>query len=249
MKLKSTTTETQAAQYRRQYRLKRLAQGLCPRCGKPVVPGKAACTDCLKQYRSLAPEIQRKRRARRKALGFCTRCDTPATPNRSLCSKHLAIQRATTKRLKDKDPEYRSRQAALSKEWSQNNRDHVNAHRRRHRRLKSNFRIQLTEGFCGRKRSKKVVLSILKSTPRIIPSRKNANEKLRTILIALERQYTINQYTSGRATGAGSPTWLPTPIEIREMAKKLRESRIDPERPNSMSETRLPRIYSLTGTD
>lgn len=57
------------------------AKGLCPRCGKPTVPGRSYCRFHLeKQKLFRTPEDDRARRKSRKEQGKCIRCGAPMEP-------------------------------------------------------------------------------------------------------------------------------------------------------------------------
>jgi hypothetical protein len=78
---------------------KRIAAGLCIRCGEPVVPGRRQCQKHLdycrtksRQYYNENPgrdyALKKVRRARRKAQGLCVYCGEPALPGRGQCAAH-----------------------------------------------------------------------------------------------------------------------------------------------------------------
>ena len=81
--------------YHKQLRAKRLAQGICPHCGRrKLAEGKAACPICAAKRNAL----QRKRRgggvrAVWELEGRCRNCGEPVVPGYKLCEKHLAIAR------------------------------------------------------------------------------------------------------------------------------------------------------------
>ena len=80
----------------------RLAQGLCPKCGKvPPAPERSVCGPCAGKKRPADRERYHRRTAERISQGLCPKCGkTPPAPGRTLCEP-CGEKRNTTSRARD----------------------------------------------------------------------------------------------------------------------------------------------------
>jgi hypothetical protein len=80
----------------KKWRLQKLAQGLCPRCGiNPPIKDRISCIECLKKS---AQEL-RCIRAKKKKEGKCNKCSKKAIPDRRLCQAHQDESLAYNRKL------------------------------------------------------------------------------------------------------------------------------------------------------
>lgn len=75
---------------------KRVAAGLCGRCGKHPPTNGNLCYNCRQRQLTLSHSIINNRRS----AGLCHRCGEPALPNRARCALHLRLKEE--KRLNNK---------------------------------------------------------------------------------------------------------------------------------------------------
>jgi hypothetical protein len=77
-----------AAEVKRRSRTKRIAAGLCPRCGKPA-NGHHNCETC----RGKVERRRKQRRQERASAGRCRYCENKALPNQTRCKTHITKHR------------------------------------------------------------------------------------------------------------------------------------------------------------
>jgi hypothetical protein len=77
----------QTPEYRRQYREKRRASGICDDCGGPKKLTTLKCEECNKKQRGRV----RANYAEYRAAGLCVHCTKPSRPGRTRCTRCLDV--------------------------------------------------------------------------------------------------------------------------------------------------------------
>lgn len=102
------------AEYNRNKAKERRSMGLCRRCNKPAVSGKALCWYHLNKAREESKKRRIKNGAEQKGVkirrrieaGLCSKCDNKAVDGYKLCQKHLDIQREAVRKFNEEHPDF-----------------------------------------------------------------------------------------------------------------------------------------------